>query len=121
MSKPKKEEQPGKNISWAQNRQEALEFLKSIKVKKSTDRLEILKDWAITHNLLQESMIGWAQWLSNIHLMEQLDRNLLSDLFKTYKDFTEAFLEFDIEATKVVEEMLPKEPQTQQQKIDYAV
>jgi len=124
MSNPKKEEQaqqtPKSNIEWAENRQEALNFLKNIKVKKSTDRLEILRDWVITHNILQGSLVGWAQWLSNIHLIEQLDRNLIKDLFQTYKEFTEAFLEFDIEATKAVEENLPKEEQTKQ-KPDYAV
>jgi len=110
------------NEEWVQNRKSMLKLLKTLKVSRKTDRLEILRSWITVHNILNESLLGWAQWLNSIGLMEQIDRKTLKEMFQTYKEFTEAFLEFDIEATGLIDKKLKRRKKSKKEKTpEYAV
>ncbi len=96
------------NKQWIKNRKKMLEILEEKTVTKTTDRLEILQNWILAHNILAESLYGWSRWLNNIVLMEQIDRKTLKDLYLKYKKFTEDFVKFDINATKTIDKKLNK-------------
>jgi len=104
------------NKPWIENCKEKLQHLQNLKVTKKTDRLKILQNWIIAHNMLSESLMGWTQWLNNIHVIEQIDKKTLKELFETYKEFTEAFVAFDVEATEFIDSILHKDEEEEKDK-----
>lgn len=110
------------NKLWIENRKTRLKLLKNIKITRKTDRLEILRDWITVHNTLSESLMGWSQWLNSIRILEKIDRDSLKKLFENYKELVEAFVEFDIQGTKLIDEKLSKTRERKEIKLpEYAV
>ena len=96
------------NKKWIENRKAMLKLLENMKVTRTTDRLEILRNWITAHNIVNESLVGWAQWLNSIALMESIDRKTLKEMFEKYRDFAIQFVEFDIEATQKIDKQINK-------------
>ncbi|MGD8544840.1 MAG: DUF2153 family protein [Candidatus Bathyarchaeota archaeon] len=86
---------------WIQVSQKILDQIKSLEKHKERDRLELVSSMQIALGGLEMSLRGWKQWISNPNVMTRFKKEDLEKMNKKLVDFTRAFIEYDLEATKL--------------------
>jgi len=87
---------------------ENLTLLKELKIKKRDDRLLILRNWTHLHKILSDNLASWGSMLEDKELFQTLDREQLKELYDTFWEFVEAFINFDIYAVEEFYEKITK-------------
>ena len=109
------------NTKWIKKCQESLKNIESFQ---TGSRVQTATQLVYMHNILYESMVGWAQMLNKV-LMEALSSSInikkvesimtdkeLDDIFKNYGEFVKKYLEYDIEITTLLDSKLKKSSKT---------
>jgi len=52
-------------------------------------------------SVLQRSLIGWTQWVSNPDIMTIFSQEDLEKMTKTLSEFTRSFVEYDLKMTSL--------------------
>ena len=105
------------NTKWIKKCQESLKNIESFQ---TGSRVQTATQLVYMHNILYESMVGWAQMLNKV-LMEALSSSInlkkvesimtdeeLDDIFKNYREFVKKYLEYDIKVTNLLDSKLKK-------------
>jgi len=83
------------------------------------DRLETTSSIAILHADLCASLHGWAQWLKNPNVMNQLSGEELKETFEIFKKQAKEFLDLDLKMTKSVLNKARKKEKKKSKKTSY--
>jgi len=86
---------------WIQVSKKILDQLKHLEKAKKRDRLELVRSMHFVLKALEMSLLGWKQWVNNPDIMAKFTKEDLEKMNKKLCEFTKAFLEYDIEATKL--------------------
>lgn len=86
---------------WVQVSEKILDQLKRLEKAKKRDRLELVKSMHFVLRALEMSLLGWKQWVNNPDIMTKFTKEDLEKMNKRLSEFTRAFIEYDIEATKL--------------------
>ena len=86
---------------WVQVSEKILDQLKQLESAKGKDRLELVRSLRFIMNMLQRSFIGWMQWISNPDIMSMFSQNDLERMNKKLAEFSIAFVNYDIEMTRL--------------------
>ena len=105
------------NTKWIKKCQESL---KNIEAFQTGSRVQVATQLVYMHNIMYESMVGWAQMLNKV-LMEALSSSInlkkveslmtdeeLDDIFQNYREFVKTYLEYDIKVTTLLDSKLKK-------------
>jgi len=90
---------------WIRASEKMLEKIKLEDEAKDRDRLELVKSTLFLVRVLQRSMWGWMQWLSNADLISRFSQEELEKINKKLSEFTRSFIEYDLEVTKLGESL----------------
>ncbi len=90
---------------WIQTSREVLKRLKELQEIPSADRLDLLKSMNYSLRAIERSIIGWLEWINNPNLMASFSLEEIKEMHKTILDFAIKFLEYDIQVTKMGEEI----------------
>ena len=109
------------NTKWVKKCQESLKNIESFQ---TGSRVQTATQLVYMHNILYESMVGWAQMLNKV-LMEALSSSInlkkvesimtdeeLDDIFQNYREFVKKYLEYDIKVTNLLDSKLKKSSKT---------
>ena len=109
------------NTKWVKKCQESL---KNIEAFQTGSRVQVATQLVYMHNIMYESMVGWAQMLNKV-LMEALSSSInikkveslmtdeeLDDIFQNYREFVKKYLEYDIKITNLLDLKLKKGSKT---------
>ena len=109
------------NTKWVKKCQESL---KNIEAFQTGSRVQVATQLVYMHNIMYESMVGWAQMLNKV-LMEALSSSInlkkveslmtdeeLDDIFQNYREFVKTYLEYDIKVTNLLDSKLKKSSKT---------
>lgn len=86
---------------WATVSEKILDQLKQLENAKGKDRLELVRSLRFIMNTLQRSLIGWMQWVSNPDVMSMFSQQDLEEMNKKLAEFSVAFVNYDIEMTRL--------------------
>lgn len=78
-----------------------IEQLKRLEDTKGKDRLEMVRSLRFVLGVLQRSLVGWTQWVSNPDIMTMFSEDDLESMTKTLAEFTRSFIEYDIKMTRL--------------------
>ena len=105
------------NTKWVKKCQESLKNIESFQ---TGSRVQTATQLVYMHNILYESMVGWAQLLNKV-LMDALSSSInikkvespitneeLDDIFKNYREIVKTYLEYDIKITNLIDSKLKK-------------
>jgi len=76
---------------------------------RTDDRLKTCSSILILHLAILRSLSGWAVWLKNPAVLDQLSEVELKEVFDTFRSLAISFTDLDIKMSKAV---LAKKPQT---------
>ena len=105
---------------WVQESEELLRRMKELSSKEKRDRLEIVNSVLFSLDLLERSLHGWRLWVRNLSLMSQFTAEELEEIESALEKHIQAFIEYDIEASKKWREkfpqvqMLPRRPREEE-------
>lgn len=86
---------------WIQVSKKLLDRIKRLEETKERDRLELVRSMCLMLNALQRSLLGWIQWVNNPNIMTKFTKEDLEEINKKLSKFTNSFIEYDLEATKL--------------------
>lgn len=86
---------------WIRVSEKILDQIKNLEKRKEMDRLELVSSMRIALGGLEMSLQGWTQWVSNPNIMVRFRQKDLEKMNKKLIEFTRAFIEYDLEATKL--------------------
>jgi len=69
--------------------------------KKDMDRLEIIRSMRFALYAMNNSLRGWLSWVENPNVMVSFKREELAEMNEKITRFAEAFIKYDIEATRI--------------------
>lgn len=84
---------------WIKETKKSKEEIKKLKKK---DRLETAASLVKLHNAISASLKGWAAWLTNPTVLDQLTEEELLETFKVFQKLALEFLDLDIKMTSAV-------------------
>ncbi len=86
---------------WIRVSEKILTQIKSLEKHKERDRLELVSSMRVALGGLEMSLQGWKQWVNNPNVMTRFKKEDLDKMNKKLIEFTKAFIEYDLEATKL--------------------
>jgi hypothetical protein len=86
---------------WIQISERILDQIKRLENAKDKDRLEWVRSIRFLLSALQNSLLGWVQWVNNPNIMTRFTQKDLEKMSKKLSGFTRSFIEYDLEATKL--------------------
>ena len=86
---------------WIQVSEKILDQIKRLEEAKERDRLELVRSIRFMLSALQNSLLGWMQWVNNPDVMTRFTQEDLEKMNKKLSEFTRSFIEYDLEATKL--------------------
>ena len=86
---------------WTQVSERILDQIKRLEGAKEKDRLELVRSMRFMLSALQNSLLGWMQWVNNPDVMTRFTQEDLEKMNKKLSEFTRSFIEYDLEATKL--------------------
>jgi len=86
---------------WIQVSEKILDQIKRLEEAKERDRLELVRSIRFMLSALQNSLLGWMQWVNNPDVMTKFTKEDLEKMNKKLSEFTRSFIEYDLEATKL--------------------
>ena len=86
---------------WIRVSERIIDQLKSLEDTKDKDRLELVRALRFVLSVLQRSLIGWTQWVSNPDIMTIFSQEDLEKMTKTLSEFTRSFVEYDLKMTSL--------------------
>jgi len=86
---------------WIRVSERIIDQLKSLEDTKDKDRLELVMALRFVLSVLQRSLIGWTQWVSNPDIMTIFSQEDLEKMTKTLSEFTRSFVEYDLKMTSL--------------------
>ena len=95
---------------WIRVSERIIEQLKQLEDTKGKDRLEMVRSLRFVLSVLQRSLIGWTQWVSNPDIMTIFSQQDLENMTKTLSEFTRSFVEYDLKMTSLGAEKGLKAP-----------
>jgi len=98
---------------WMRVSERIVEQLKQLENTKDKDRLELVRSLRFVLGVLQRSLVGWTQWVSNPDIMTIFSEDDLENMTKKLAEFTRSFIEYDIKMTSLGAEKgltAPKKP-----------
>ena len=95
---------------WIQISERIIDQLKRLEETKDKDRLDLVRSLRFVLSVLQRSLIGWTQWVSNPDIMSIFSQEDLQKMTKELSEFTRSFLKYDLEMTKLGAEKGLKAP-----------
>ena len=98
---------------WMRVSERIIEQLKQLENTKDKDRLELVRSLRFVLGVLQRSLVGWTQWVSNPDIMTMFSEDDLESMTKRLSEFTRSFIEYDIKMTRLGAEKglkVPKKP-----------
>ena len=97
---------------WIQVSEKILSQLSKIEETDEKDRLELVSSLRYVMNILQRSMVGWMQWITNPEIMSMFSKADLERMTKELTQFTKTFVEYDIKMTSLGIQKGLKAPKT---------
>ena len=85
---------------WVQTCERLLEQMKQLSEKEGKDRLDLVQSMRFTLYALHRSLLGWMNWVNNPDIMAAFKKEELDEMTRKITEFTEAFLEYDVEVTQ---------------------
>ncbi len=95
---------------WIRVSERIIEQLKCLEDTKDKDRLELVRSLRFVLSVLQRSLIGWSQWVSNPDIMTIFSQEDLESMTKKLSEFTRSFVEYDLKMTSLGAEKGLKAP-----------
>jgi hypothetical protein len=95
---------------WIRVSERIIEQLKCLEDTKDKDRLELVRSLRFVLSVLQRSLIGWTQWVSNPDIMTIFSQDDLENMTKKLSEFTRSFVEYDMKMTSLGAEKGLKAP-----------
>jgi len=86
---------------WIRVSEKIIEQLKRLEGSKDKDRLELVRSLRFVLSVLQRSLIGWTQWVSNPDIMTIFSQEDLEKMTEKLFEFTRSFVEYDLEMTSL--------------------
>ncbi len=86
---------------WIRVSEKIIEQLKRLEGSKDKDRLELVRSLRFVLSVLQRSLIGWTQWVSNPDIMTIFSQEDLEKMTEKLSEFTRSFVEYDLEMTSL--------------------
>ena len=86
---------------WVKVSENVLEQLKQMEDSKDKDRLDLVRYMRFVLRALEMSVVGWMQWVNNPDIMTKFTQKDLEKMSKKLSKFTNDFIRYDIEATKL--------------------
>lgn len=86
---------------WIESSEKILAQIKKLEESKGADRLELVRLMQYLLTALHRSLMGWIQWVNNPSIMTTFTQDELEKMTKNLSDFVRAFIEYDLEATKL--------------------
>jgi hypothetical protein len=87
--------------NWDTNIQEVRDSIillkKEIETAEAKDRLDAVSRILQCIDFMRQSNVGWAQFLSNAQMVNQLDEEALKDIFARFKEMTLARIDSDVD------------------------
>jgi hypothetical protein len=93
----------GKAMSerWIQILETILKQITQLEHAKDQDRLDLVQSIRFLLTTLHNGVRGWIQWVNNPKIMTQFTQDDLENIATKLTDFTRAFIEYDIAATRL--------------------
>ena len=85
---------------WVEESEQLLKRIKALSVKEERDRLEVVGSMLFTLDVMERSLHGWKQWISNLSLMSQYTLEELVEMQRSLEKQIQPLIEYDIEASK---------------------
>ena len=98
---------------WMRVSERIVEQLTQLENTKDKDRLELVRSLRFVLGVLQRSLVGWTQWVSNPDIMTIFSEDDLENMTKRLAEFTRSFIEYDMKMTSLGAEKgltAPKKP-----------
>lgn len=86
---------------WVKVSEKVLDQLRQMKEPKEKDRLELVRSMRFVLRALEMSVVGWMQWINNPDIMTKFAKGDLEKMNRKLSKFTQDFIKYDIEATKL--------------------
>ena len=86
---------------WIQVSERILTQLTKLETTSEKDRLELVSSLRFVMNILQRSLVGWMQWITNPEIMSIFSKADLEKMTQELTKFTETFVEHDIQMTQL--------------------
>lgn len=86
---------------WVKVSEKVLDQLKQMKESKEKDRLELVRSMRFVLRALEMSVVGWMQWINNPDIMTKFTKGDLEKMNRKLSKFTQDFIKYDIDATKL--------------------
>jgi hypothetical protein len=86
---------------WINASKKLLNELKRLEETKERDRLDLVRSLRLTLYALQRSLMGWMQLANNPDMLTRFTHEDLEEINKKLLQFSHAFIEYDLEATKL--------------------
>jgi|Deesub1362B_J571_1020462.scaffolds.fasta_scaffold00009_62 hypothetical protein len=81
-----------------------------LKASGELDRLELVRSLYFSLQVMQRSLAGWLQWVSNPEIMAKFSLEELKEMNEKIRTQAKTFLEYDVEITEKGSEFLkPRE------------
>ena len=74
--------------------------MKQLSEKEDKDRLDLVQSMRFTLYALHRSLLGWMNWVNNPDIMAAFKKEELDEMTKKISEFTESFIEYDVEVTQ---------------------
>lgn len=84
---------------WMRVSERIIEQLKQLEDTKGKDRLELVRSMRFVLGVLQRSLVGWTQWVSNPDIMTIFSEDDLEKMTTKLAEFTSSFIEYDLKIT----------------------
>jgi len=88
---------------WIEEVRKKIEYIKSLSPE---DRLDYLSALLDVHNIIAESVVGWASWLQKPKVMKQFNKEELDEILKDLIGLAELYCETDVKWTKKLDEKI---------------
>jgi hypothetical protein len=86
---------------WIDASRKLLNELKRLEETEERDRLDLVRSLRLTLYALQRSLMGWMELANNPDMLTRFTHKDLEEINKNLLQFSHAFIEYDLEATKL--------------------
>ena len=93
---------------WVEESEHLLRRMKALAAKEERDRLEVVGSMCFILEVMERSLNGWKQWISNLSLMSQYTLEELVEMQRSLEKQIQPLIEYDIEASKKWMEKFPR-------------
>jgi len=87
---------------WIDASKKLLNELKRLEKTEDKDRLDLVRSLRLTLYALQRSLMGWMELANNPDMLTGCTHEYLEEINKKLLKFSHSFIEYDLEATKLV-------------------